>query len=456
MVSRVVIENALDENGAHTCTYARSCERSFYIIYMTIYVYTLMTFSFKKIEKTNDGIHQLTSNSSSLACFASRMLKMEVSSKDTPPQANAAEAVPNENTDDKETDDRDNDESKSDDETNGDGSEDTEATPPHLPYRDHYSLQHPSSTVRFRSSTTSHRVYQGNNSQFVLEEKNEEITVKRVRDTTPGTMFLRAVYTVVAVLWTGFLFVFCTQLLIFLVMDLAVYLGGTTGSSMAVGRAIGSLLSLPLYVFGLASALIIATNFIADTWNGQYLIKTLVFGGVRAVMAAWITFAFFLGFPLLVMGICMLVGTDNWWSITAIFWFSSVSFFYVVFAAVVIFFEIHACLELVANEYDCKNDKRALLKKCILLRQVKTFSGEKSRVYLARGTLYSSSSIRQAPIADDPVEYHEGLYTWVTKRPFLEKIGMFTSLHEPGKRTFPIEESQGVRPFITYTTWRYV
>jgi len=320
-------------------------------------------------------------------------------------------------------------------------------------YRDHYSLQYPSSTVRFRSSTTSHRVYQGNDSQIILEERNGEITVKRTSDTSAGSMLLRSVYTVVAVLWTGFLFVFCTQLLIFLVMDLAVYLGGTTGSDVAVGRAIGTILSFPLFVHGLAQALIIAVHFIFDTWNGQYLMKTVVFVGFRSVLAAWITFAFFFGFPMLVMGIALLSKKPDWWSITAIFWFSCVSVFYVLFAVLIIFFEIHACLEIVANEYDCKNDKGALLKKCVLLRQVKTFSGEKSRIFLARGVLHGVDSVVD-PIVEEPVQYHESLYSRFTKWSFLQKIGMFKTLDEPGQRTYPIEEAQGVRPFVTYTTWR--
>lgn len=319
-------------------------------------------------------------------------------------------------------------------------------------YRDHYSLAYPSSTVRFRSSATSHRVYEGNRSQFVLEEKHGEITVKRVRDTT-GAIFLRAVFTVVTVLWSGFLFVFCTQILIFLVMDLVVYLGGTTGADVAVGKAVGNILSFPLFVGGLSQALIIAGHFIADTWAGGYLMNTLVFGGVRSVLAAWTSLLFFLLLPLFVMGITLFVGVASWWSITAIFWFSSVSVFYVAFALFVIYFEIHACLEIVGNEYDCKNEKLTLLKKCILLRQIKTFSGKKSRVYLARGTLNNASSIR-SPVEEEEIHYHESLYTRFTKWPFLQKIGMMKCLEEPGQRTHPIEEAQGVRPFITYTTWR--
>lgn len=373
----------------------------------------------------------------------------------------AAEAVPLDKNS-MEMSDNDNDESKielNDPESSDNGPaqdhiESTATIVDGIQYRDHFSLKHPSSTVRFRSSATSYRVYQGNNSQFVLEQtQGNEITVKRVRDVTSGSMFLRAVYTVVTVLWSGFLFVFCTQLLIFLVMDLVVNLGGTTGSNLAVGRAVGTILSLPLYVSGLASALIIAGHFIADTWAGMYLIKNLVFGGVRSVMAAWITFCFYLGFPLLVMGSSLLAGTPDWWSITAIFWFSSISVFYVLFAAIVIYVEVAACLEIVAHEYgyNC-GSKRALLARCILLRQVQVFSGQKSRIYLARGTLHSTDSLTE-PIAEESVRNHETLYSRFTKWPILQKIGMIEPLDEPGQRIYPIEESSGVRPFITYTTW---
>ena len=321
-----------------------------------------------------------------------------------------------------------------------------------IPYRDHYSLAYPSSTVRFRSSATSYRVYQGNKSQFVLEERNRQITVKQTSDTTGGVMFLRGVYTVVAVLWSGFLFVFCTQLLIFLVMNLAVYLGGTTGSHVAAGRAIGTILSLPVYVHGLASALIIAGHFIADIFAGQYLLKTLVFGRVGAVVTAWITFGFFLGFPLLIMGICLFANVADWWSITAIFWFSSVSIFYVLFAVVVVFFEIKACLEIVGHVYDCKSDNWTLLKNCVWLRQVKTYSGEKSRIYLARGSLNDSNVGH--PIAEDSIHYRESLYSRLTEWSFFQRVGMFKRLEGRGQRTYPVEESQGVRPFVTYATWR--
>jgi hypothetical protein len=327
---------------------------------------------------------------------------------------------------------------------------------PRTRYRDHYSLAYPSSTVRFRSSGKSYRVYEGNRSQYVLEEEHSgEITVKRVTDRTNGVMFLRAVSTVVTFLWSGFLFVFCTQILIFLVMDLVVYLGGTTGSDVAVGRAIGSFLSFPLFIHGLSQALIIAGHFIADTWASHYLIKTLVFRTRNSVLAAWTTFCFFLGFPLFCMGVSLLSGRPDWWSITALFWFSSVSVFYVIFALVIIYYEIKACLEMVANEYNIQNDdKLELIKKCILLRQVNTLSGKKSRVYMARGTLHNVDSIRTT-VTEKELRYYPYFYSRFTEWPFLQRIGMIEPVLAP-KLTYPVEEALGVRPFVTRTTWRYV
>ena len=322
-----------------------------------------------------------------------------------------------------------------------------------ISYYDHYSLQYPSSTVRFRTSLAAHRVYEGNRSQFVLEERDDKVIVKRVSDTTSGVYVLRGIYAAVAIVWSGFLFIFCTQLLIFLVMDLAAFIGATTGSEVAVGRAIGTLLSFPLFIHGLASALIIDGQYVADTWAGGYLIKTLVFGGLGSVFTAWMTFGFYFGLPLLVMCICLLAGIEDFWKITALFWFSSVGVFYILFVGVIVYFEIKACLEIIANEYNIKGKTWQVLKVAILTRQTSTYSGFKRRVFIARGSLREISTVRESLVSDTD-HYRQGLYSRFTKWPFLEKIGLIERLPEPGQLLHPVEEASGVRPFVTYNTWR--
>lgn len=102
-------------------------------------------------------------------------------------------------------------------------------------FRDHFSLPAPSNTVRFRHSRGGARVIKGGTSQYILEEiVNPEsinghhlLTIRRIHDTSEGARVLRAVYALVTVVWSGFFFVFCIELFIFLVLDLAAELGIT-------------------------------------------------------------------------------------------------------------------------------------------------------------------------------------------------------------------------------------
>lgn len=107
-----------------------------------------------------------------------------------------------------------------------------------------------------------------------------------------------------------------------------------------------------------------------------------------------------------------------------------------------------------ANEYNCRDSKWALFKQAILLRQISVYSGSKQRVFIARGSLREISATRVSLVGDND-HFREGLYSRFTKWPFLEKIGMYERLPAPGQLLHPVEESSGVRPFVTRNTWRY-
>jgi hypothetical protein len=100
-------------------------------------------------------------------------------------------------------------------------------------FSDHFTLPTPSSTIRFRSANSAVRVFENKTSQFVLEEtynpedRQRKIQVKRLQASTRGLHFLRGIYTIVCILWTGILFVACLQVLLILVLDLAVQTGET-------------------------------------------------------------------------------------------------------------------------------------------------------------------------------------------------------------------------------------
>jgi hypothetical protein len=86
--------------------------------------------------------------------------------------------------------------------------------------KEHFSLTHPSSTVTFAEDQML--VFVDNLEQVVLEKKSgtDYLTAKQATFTTPGLFLTRVAYTMVALLMTGFLFVFCIQILLFLFLGL--------------------------------------------------------------------------------------------------------------------------------------------------------------------------------------------------------------------------------------------
>lgn len=126
----------------------------------------------------------------------------------------------------------------------GDGEEHDD--PSIAQYKDHFTLLIPSSTIRYRDGHGSARILEAPDAQFVLEETyssdtdRRTISIRRIHDTSEGVRFLRIMYAVVAAFFTGFLFVFCLQLLLFLFLDLAIEVGATSNQGANWGRAIGA------------------------------------------------------------------------------------------------------------------------------------------------------------------------------------------------------------------------
>lgn len=100
-------------------------------------------------------------------------------------------------------------------------------------FRDHFTLSAPSSLVRFRSTNTAARVFENGTSQFILEERidplsqQRRIFVKQLSDGTTGLQFLRGIYTVMCIFWTGIFFVLCLQILVVMVLEMAIQVGTT-------------------------------------------------------------------------------------------------------------------------------------------------------------------------------------------------------------------------------------
>lgn len=114
---------------------------------------------------------------------------------------------------------------------------------------DHYSLPTPSSTVKFRSARV-HVYDNSQGSQLIMEERKtatgnnaateydaalhemgeqthntttttNNLTVKRVSNSSPELLFLRGLYSAIAFFMGAFLFIFAVGLFIFLISDIA-------------------------------------------------------------------------------------------------------------------------------------------------------------------------------------------------------------------------------------------
>jgi len=130
--------------------------------------------------------------------------------------------------------------------------------------RDHFTLNAPSSLVRFRP-TAAARVFEDGTNQFILEETltfvqpppaghgddtfadrqdenandNEEnfdttgplikrrLQVKSLSDGSQGLNFLRFFYSIICVFWTGIFFATCLEVLLVMVLEMAVATGKT-------------------------------------------------------------------------------------------------------------------------------------------------------------------------------------------------------------------------------------
>ena len=245
-----------------------------------------------------------------------------------------------------------------------------------------------------------------------------------------------------------------------MVLDLAIQVGATTHEYTENWfNALGVIFSLVPFVYGLASGLVIAGAFILDTWRGHVLIRNFSFRRIGTVFAEWLFFTFFLGLPIFIMGCTLLSGTDDWWVITALVWFSSVLVFYAFFAVNVIFYEIRATIEISRNRYHDDDDSFwHVLKRAILLRQRSTYSGLTNVSYLSHGAVKDSEETDKGgeeniieSTRKETMSYRAKFTTW----PRLATNGgwgLYEHLETPVEM-FTIDDARDVRPYVTSYSW---
>ena len=352
--------------------------------------------------------------------------------------------------------------------------------------KDHFTISVPSSVVRFRSKTpTTFRIYSETHTQLILESRQDargrhHVNMKRLRDGTSTLTLLRLTYTIVVFFFSGFVLVFCLQIMLILMTEFTIASGFTAAQNLQGFHSVGMLLSFPVFIYGMATALVISgrksylipnkssllravlrphmiffvclTDFLLDTWNGHTLFKTFLFGRYSGVVTEWVAFFAFLGVPLFVMCIGLFTKSDRWWEWTGLTWFCSVLIFYIVFAIVCVYYETNGCIDLIRNHY-CEDNASFLhvMKLALILRQMNVYSGYTRISYLTAGALTDAMDLDvQNPT--DASRKRTSLYSAFVQMKCFQKIGMFLKLETPQKM-YSVDEVQDYHVFWTRHSW---
>lgn len=187
-----------------------------------------------------------------------------------------------------------------------------------LSVTDNYTLSNPSSAIHF--NTRSDLVVQTGQSQIILEKGQDNVvTARQIDEESTGYDLLRGAYTIVAFLFSGFLFVFCTQLILFLFLGLAIETGLTTlDNEFSFISFVGTLFAIPVYMIAMTNAMTIAMAFTQDTWNGHKFMKTIF--KWDSVIIDWISTAVFVFVPFFSAAVGLYAGSEEWWEYTLITW----------------------------------------------------------------------------------------------------------------------------------------
>ena len=333
---------------------------------------------------------------------------------------------------------------------------------PKSKFVDHFSLESPSDTIRFRR--TAVRVYSSGTQQFQIVEQDDEkddkqhsfFKAKVTSDGSSGLSLLRAAYTLVTVLMMGFLLIFCLQVLLFLFVSLVVEGGLSSKQRLNVFHLLGTILSIPIFVFGLASALTIATEFVHDTWQGHCFFRSVL--RWSPVFIDWMAFVLFLGIPLVVM-LNLMFTDEHWWETTALIWIGCVTVSFGLFCLAVFVFEIWGALELLSHhpKYGLREASLSqvgkFLKQAILLRQRHRFAGVRHRTFYMEGSQElpnPNESYDASEVADH--EFTHEQVTWYSQLTLRMPETWFTP-ETPPVRQYNVEDVLDRTVFVTDASW---
>jgi len=351
---------------------------------------------------------------------------------------------------------------------------------------DHFSLRVPSSTVKFRGARV--HVYESNNEQILLQDsrhdnnndnhdddddddnngKNKKprrrhtITVKRMSYASFGLRLLRLWYALISILIMSYFFVFCFQIILFLFMNLPVESGVSSLQPQERDYGVmifGTLLSVPVFLYGMSTLMAGTSTFVGDSWSGGTLLKAVF--NLETTLTELIYFACFILVPVLTFIVSALAGHENPWEQACFAWVPTITVLFCVFFLAVVWREIDACFTLLRIHYNEEPTNSTgtgtstttiwqEMGRLILLSHTHTYSGHVKEQYLVAGDDFTPDGGFTSSPEYEPEWIRKGWYTRLTELSCFQC--MYETLDEP-KRLYEMDEVRDVMPFVTKHNW---
>ena len=260
---------------------------------------------------------------------------------------------------------------------------------------------------------------------------------------------------------------------------------------------IGIFLALISFIVAFAEGMVIATNLVSDTWNGKRLYKSLLIRRESLIFLDWFAFILLLAIPLCSIAITMFVApnpTFYWWTVGCLIWFACVNLYFLVFTVCVVYYELYGATSYVCNHYYFSESQSysqthsymerfqltaKAAHQCILMRQMKKYSGRKYIQYLAQNIVEDDEDTpcdrndsnnnnnndtdggNGGSNCDQEQQQQPGMikssyreymfpFSYVTMWKGLKAV--YTVLDKPQKM-YNINDAQGLHPFMTKWTW---
>lgn len=301
--------------------------------------------------------------------------------------------------------------------------------------------------------------------QLILEENlvkgkqgepdKVKLEVKTMNDVSAGQQVLNSLFAILSALFAGFLFVFCVQIFLFLVLDLSIVSGATSiNPELDPFKLVGIVLAIIGFGAFFSQAMVIAGQFVTDAWQDHPLSKTFTLKRIKNsdVMVEWLFLSLYIIIPALVAMFSLFAQSDDWWYYTAITWFVCVLLFFINFALNIVYFEVRAAWNFFLNVSDEDSDDfLPNLRRCLISRQRDKYSGKSKSNYLARTPYQGGEATDHSKRGIFQKSKKDRFSFWAKLTNILPNF-LFKTLENP-KELYIIDDVQDYRPYMTKNTW---